>query len=92
LRHFPHCWNYFGTHDLWVKRSNWALDKEAGWAIVAAAATKIGGAYDWKFILKLAADRLLVGKDWCMITVEKSLQTPMCAQASIRPRTLTSRT
>lgn len=58
-----YCWNYFGTHDLLVKRSNYALDKEAGWAIAAAAATKIGGAYDWKFILKLAAERLLVGDD-----------------------------
>ena len=58
-----HCWNYFGTHDLWVKRSKWARDKEAGWAIATAAATKIGDAYDWKFILKLAADRLLVGED-----------------------------
>jgi hypothetical protein len=57
------CWNYFGTHDLLVRRSVWAPDKQAGWAIATAAATKIGGVYDWKFILKLAADRVLVGRD-----------------------------
>ena len=57
------CWNYFGTNDLLVKRSKWALDREKGWAIATAAATKIGNAYDWQLILKLAADRVRFGKD-----------------------------
>jgi uncharacterized protein YycO len=56
-------WSYIGTHRILVKRSKHALDKESGWAIATAAATKIGQAYDWKFILKLAADRVLFGED-----------------------------
>jgi hypothetical protein len=54
-------WGYVGSHQILLKRSHHAPDREAGWAIAAAAATKIGGAYDWKFIVKLAAERLFVG-------------------------------
>jgi hypothetical protein len=57
------CWNYFGTHEICLRRSRHALEPEAGWAIATAAATKIGGQYDWKFILKIAADRLFLGED-----------------------------
>jgi hypothetical protein len=58
-------WDYIGTHNILVKRSRHAADRELGWAIATAAATKIGDSYDWKFILKLAAERLFVGdKIW----------------------------
>lgn len=56
-------WDYLGTHDIMVRRSRHADDRESGWAIAVAAATKIGSAYDWKFIMKLAADRTFVGDD-----------------------------
>jgi hypothetical protein len=56
-------WSYVGTHDIMVRRSKHAAEREAGWAIAVAAATKIGSAYDWRFILRLAADRTFVGED-----------------------------
>jgi hypothetical protein len=52
-------WNYFKEHEICVKRSKHATDKETGWAIATAAATKIGNQYDYKFILKLIAERIL---------------------------------
>lgn len=61
------CWNYFGTHDLLVRRSNFASDKEAGWAIATAAVTKIGDAYDWKFVFKLGRDWALKGDDFLLL-------------------------
>jgi hypothetical protein len=54
-------WGYIGTHEILVKRSKWALDKEGGWAIATAAASKIGASYDWQFLLKLLTDRIFVG-------------------------------
>jgi hypothetical protein len=58
-------WNYIGTHHLLIKRSLHASSERRGWAIATAAATKLGSAYDVRFIVKLAADRLFVGdKVW----------------------------
>lgn len=59
-----HIWDYFTEHEILLRRSKWALDKEKGWAIATAAATRIGMAYDWQFIVKLAAERLVGGKDF----------------------------
>jgi hypothetical protein len=56
-------WDYVGSHYIMVKRSLHAQTIDRGWAIATAAATKIGTAYDVKFIVKLAADRLFVGDD-----------------------------
>jgi hypothetical protein len=56
-------WNYFDGHDILVKRSKHAPDREGGWAIATAAATKIGNAYDWQFILELIRKRLMFGED-----------------------------
>jgi hypothetical protein len=56
-------WDYFVGHEIMLRRSKWAEEKEKGWAIATAAATKIGMAYDWQFILKLASDRLFLGED-----------------------------
>jgi hypothetical protein len=58
-----HIWDYFTEHTILLRRSKWASDKEKGWAIATAAATKIGMAYDWQFILKIAADRAFLGED-----------------------------
>jgi hypothetical protein len=58
-------WAYVGTHHICVRRSRHAADKESGWAIATAAATKIGSEYDWEFIVKLSAARIFVGdKIW----------------------------
>jgi hypothetical protein len=54
-------WEYLGTHEILLKRSRHALQKELGWAIATAAATKIGSEYDWRFVLKMACDRLFLG-------------------------------
>jgi hypothetical protein len=56
-------WDYFVDHEIRLRRSKWAKEKTKGWAIATAAATKIGMAYDWQFILKLAADQLFLGRD-----------------------------
>jgi Permuted papain-like amidase enzyme, YaeF/YiiX, C92 family len=55
-------WNYFKEHEICVKRSKYATNKETGWAIATAAVTKIGNQYDYKFILKLIAERILFPK------------------------------
>jgi len=47
--------NYVGTHTLMVKRSHYAAEKELGWAIATAAATKIGSKYDISFVLDVGA-------------------------------------
>jgi hypothetical protein len=54
-------WEYIGSHYLMLKRSLHAPTPERGWAIAAAAATKLGAAYDVKFILKFVADRVRLG-------------------------------
>jgi hypothetical protein len=57
------CWEYYTSHCIRVRRSRHAKQREEGWAIAIAAATKIGEQYDWQFILKIAADRVWLGED-----------------------------
>lgn len=54
---------YLGTHEILVRRSQLANERENGWAIATAAATRIGDGYDWKLVLKLAIERYLKGRE-----------------------------
>jgi hypothetical protein len=56
-------WDYVGSHELLVRRSQIAESRDLGWAIAVAAATEIGAAYDWKWIAKVASERAFVGEE-----------------------------
>jgi hypothetical protein len=54
--------DYVGTHSILVKRSRHASTASKGWAIATAAASKIGGRYDYGFVVRCASEWALKGE------------------------------
>jgi hypothetical protein len=67
-------WDYLGSHEILVRRSKRASKISDGWALATAVATKIGDAYDWRFILKFLAKRVAQG-DQVWLSFNAHLET-----------------